>query len=135
MAIENNEGVLERLAERLSLDEDIVIAIAFGSIVTGGLRPDSDVDIAILTQQPLNTQRRQELICLLADITGRPVDLVNLRTAGVTVMRSLLKHGKRLVCKDRRAYDSLVSRMLVDVADFLPYHQRLLKERRKAWIR
>ncbi len=94
-----------------------------------------DVDIAILTQQPLNTQRRQELICLLADITGRPVDLVNLRTAGVIVMRSLLKHGKRLVCKDRRAYDSLVSRMLVDVADFLPYHQRLLKERRKAWIR
>lgn len=135
MAIENNEGVLERLAERLSLDEDIVIAIAFGSIVTGGLRPDSDVDIAILTQQPLNTQRRRELICLLADITGRPVDLVNLRTAGVMVMRSLLKHGKRLVCKDRRAYDSLVSRMLVDVADFLPYHQRLLKERRKAWIR
>ena len=135
MAIENNEGVLERLAERLSLDEDIVIAIAFGSIVTGGLRPDSDVDIAILTQQPLNTQRRQELICLLANITGRPVDLVNLRTAGVIVMRSLLKHGKRLVCKDRRAYDSLVSRMLVDVADFLPYHQRLLKERRKAWIR
>ena len=135
MAIENNEGVLERLAERLSLDEDIVIAIAFGSIVTGGLRPDSDVDIAILTQQSLNTQRRQELICLLADITGRPVDLVNLRTAGVMVMRSLLKHGKRLVCKDRRAYDSLVSRMLVDVADFLPYHQRLLKERRNAWIR
>ena len=135
MAIGYNEGVLERLAERLSLDEDIVIAIAFGSIVTGGLRPDSDVDIAILTQQPLNTQRRQELICLLADITGRPVDLVNLRTAGVILMRSLLKHGKRLVCKDRRAYDSLVSRMLVDVADFLPYHQRLLKERRKAWIR
>ena len=135
MAIENNEGVLERLAERLSLDEDIVIAIAFGSIVTGGLRPDSDVDIAILTQQPLNTQRRQELICMLADITGRPVDLVNRRTAGVMVMRSLLKHGTRLGCKDRRAYESLRARILVGAPVFLPYYQRRFGERRKAWIR
>lgn len=126
--------MLQRLAQQLDAEPDIVIAIVFGSMATGHLHPDSDLDIAILAPEPLDASRRQALIRLVADASGRAVDLVDLRTAGVLLMRSVLCQGRRLVCKDRRAYDLLVSRMLVDTADFLPYRQRIMEERRKAWI-
>jgi hypothetical protein len=63
------------------------------------------------------------------------VDLVDLRTSGVVVTRAALTQGKRLICKDRAALASLLSRTLLDVADFLPYRQRILAERRETWIR
>lgn len=134
MTINDSNIILNRITEQLSLEEDIVLAIAFGSLVAEGLRPDSDVDIAILTREPLTSQRRETLIRLLAGITGRAVDLIDLRSTGVALMRPVVRYGKRLVCRDRRAYSDLVSRMIMDAADFLPYRQRLLKERRKTWI-
>ncbi|MEX0872670.1 MAG: nucleotidyltransferase domain-containing protein, partial [Aquisalimonadaceae bacterium] len=129
-----DENLLDHIGKRLAAEDDIVIAIAFGSVATGNARPDSDADIAVLTSDPLGTQRRMELISLLADVTGRAVDLVDLRIAGVPITRSALSKGKRLVCKDKGAYADLMSRMLADAADFLPYRQRMLRERRNAWI-
>lgn len=129
------QPTLDRLRERLAAEPDVVLAIAFGSVSGGTSRVDSDFDLAVLTNTPLAAGRRQDLIRLAADITGRPVDLVDLRTAGVPVLRSALREGRRLVCRDRRAWEQLVSRMLADTEDFLPYRERMLKERRAAWIR
>ncbi len=41
--------------------------------------------------------------------------------------------GKRLVGANRD-YAELLTRHLFDQADFLPYRERLLAERRKAWM-
>lgn len=129
------QPVLQRLRDRLADEPDVVLAIAFGSAAAGTSRTDSDFDLAVLADAPLATGRRQELVRLVADVTGRPVDLVDLRAAGVPVLRSVLHEGRRLVCRDRRAYEQLVSRLLADTEDFLPYRERMLKERRAAWIR
>ena len=126
--------LLARISECLGTEEDIVVAIAFGSVARGDLRRDSDLDIAVLTSQPLSVGRRRELIALLADLGGRPVDLVDLRTSGLPVSRSALTKGKLLVCRDRSAFANLISRMLLDTADFLPYRERILRERRASWI-
>jgi hypothetical protein len=68
----------------------------------------------------------------LAEITGRPVDLVDLREAGPVLLISALR-GKRLVGRGSSANAALLSRAWTDAADFLPVRDRLLKQRRRAW--
>ena len=135
MCADSSKNDLTRLRDRLASEPDIVLAIAFGSTTKSDTRTDSDFDIAVLADQPLEAARRRALIQLVADIVGRPVDLVDLRTAGVVVLRSVLREGQILVCADRRTHEQLISRMLADTEDFLPYRQRLLEHRRTAWIR
>ena len=126
---------LHSVGQWLAEDEDILVGIAFGSMVNRTATPESDLDVGVLCARPLSADRRRALIHDLGQCTGRPVDLVDLRTAGVPVLREALRHGTRLLYRDRRAYDGLVSRLLVDTEDFLPYRQRILKERRDAWTR
>jgi hypothetical protein len=69
----------------------------------------------------------------IAEATGRPVDLVDLGTAGEPLVGAILAGGRRLVGSDE-AYARVLVRHLFDQADFLPYRERILAERRKAWI-
>jgi hypothetical protein len=69
----------------------------------------------------------------LADATGRTVDLVDLRTAGEPLLGQILTHGRRIRCSNAD-YAELLRRHLFDTADFMPYVQRLLAQRRKNWI-
>ena len=131
----SEEPPIDKIADFLSSQEDIVVGIAFGSLAVGQARPHSDVDIAVLGLTPLSADRKAELIRALAAVTGRPVDLIDLRTAGVAARRAAIRGGRRLVCKDRRAYDALVSKMMTDAEDFLPYRERMLRERLTAWTR
>ena len=126
---------IEEVARRLSAATDVSLAIVFGSAAAGKQRADSDVDIGIVTNVPLSAARRRELVELVADATGRAVDLIDLRTAGVPVTRAALRTGRVLFSKTRSAWAELLSKTLLDVADFLPYRERILRERRRAWIR
>lgn len=103
--------LLDRLTASLAAYEDVVVAIAFGSAVKGGLGPDSDVDVAVLTDPALAPERAGALIADLGAASGRPVDLVDLRTAGVLITREALTHGRRLTCRDRGALAAILSRM------------------------
>jgi predicted nucleotidyltransferase len=109
-------------------------AIVFGSVATGRARPDSDFDFAVQADGPLTASQKQRLIEDLALVTGRPVDLVDLSTAGVALIGQILKHGPRIRGTDA-VYAELLSRQFVDAEDFLPYVRRMLAERRKAWKR
>lgn len=124
----------DAIAEALASDPALGFAILFGSSATGRARPSSDLDIAVWANAPLGAQHKQALIARLAELSGRPVDLVDLRDAGVLVTREVLTRGRLLFCRDANAYAALATRMVVDAADFLPYVERLLRERRNAWI-
>lgn len=125
--------ITERLSQVLASEPDIVLATMFGSVAEGRQRVDSDVDVAVLSDRPLALERRQQLVKLLAIESGRPVDLVDLRTAGAVLLRSAVLRGRRLFCRDNSAYAALMSRALFDSADFLPYRERLLRQRRTVW--
>lgn len=127
------DNTLEHITETLSAEPDIRLAYVFGSMAADSAGPASDLDVAVLADRPLDAARRAELIARLADRIGRPVDLVDLHAAGVMVLRSALCGGRRLVCRDRRAHEQLVNRMLTDTEDFLPYRERMLRQRRRAW--
>lgn len=130
-----HDPVFAELSVLLEQQEDLLLAVLFGSVARGTAQPDSDVDIAVLGPRALDVRRRQELIDAIAQVTGRPVDLVDLRLAGVALLRAVLTEGRRLFCKDETAWLHLLSRMVTDAEDFLPAQEQLLRERRERWLR
>lgn len=117
----------------LARHPDIRLAVLFGSAAKGALRRESDIDVAVLAAGGLGTALKAELIGELAIATGRPVDLIDLRAAGEPLLGQILRHGRRLFGSDDD-YAELLRRHLFDAEDFLPYVERMLAERRRAWI-
>jgi len=111
----------------------IELAVLFGSLAAGKARPDSDLDLAVAATTPLTSAARMALIADLAEHYGRPVDLIDLSRVGEPLLGQILVHGKRLLGGDER-YARLLRRHLFDNADFTPYRNRILAERRQAWI-
>lgn len=113
--------------------DDITLLMVFGSVAAGKAKQESDIDIAVLTGSPLTVQRKIEMIEALAMASGRPVDLVDLRTAGEPLIGEILQHG-RILLGEHVDFAALLSRHLLDQSDFVPYQARILRERREAWI-
>jgi predicted nucleotidyltransferase len=109
------------------------LAVLFGSLAQDRQRPGSDIDIAVAAHQALTAAEKIALVEALAERTGRPVDLVDLKVVAEPLLGQILRHGRRLLGGDR-AYGQLISRHLFDQADFMPYRTRVLAERRAAWI-
>ena len=89
-------SVIAGIRSVLEHNPNVRLAMLFGSLATGRDRPDSDVDVAILADRPLSAELKAEWIGALSAATGRPVDLVDLRTAGEPLLGQVLK-GRRLV--------------------------------------
>ena len=125
--------MLSRLAALLSQYPQIKLTILFGSLAAGNARPDSDIDLGILAQTPLSADFKLQLIQTLGAEFGRPVDIVDLYHVPEPNTGQVFK-GVRLIGDDT-TYANLLTRHLLNVADFLPLHQRILTERRNQWIK
>lgn len=109
------------------------LAVLYGSVARGTAGPESDLDVAVMGDRPLSTDETVALVRALARETGRPVDLVDLRTVHGTLLAEVLRTGVRVVETDRTLYPAVLRRHLFDEADFRPYRDRILADRRRAW--
>lgn len=116
----------------LSEFPELTLALLFGSVAKGTEGPESDLDIAVMADAPLPAERKIEIIRRLAESFGRTVDLIDLKVAGLPIMGQAIQ-GQRLLGDDT-VFGNLLSRYLIDAADFMPLRERILSERRKAWI-
>jgi predicted nucleotidyltransferase len=121
------------IAEVLARHPEITLAVLFGSLAAGTARPDSDLDLAVAASAPLTSEARMALIADLAEQIGRPVDLIDLARVGEPLLGQVLAHGLRVLGSDER-YAQLLRRHLFDNTDYVPYRNRILAERRRAWI-
>lgn len=112
---------------------EIGLVILFGSLARGQAHAQSDLDLAVDAGRPLTASEKMALINELAVRTGRPIDLLDLRAIGEPLLGQILRYGKRLLGSDTQ-YANLIRRHLFDQADYLPYRDRILAERRRAWI-
>lgn len=119
--------------DALARCSNVSLAIIFGSVAAGRPRADSDLDIAVGADKPISMPERIAIIQTLAEVTGRPIDLIDLATVTEPLLGQILKHGRRVLGSDA-AYGKLISRHLIDQADFMPLIDRMLAERRMAWI-
>ena len=79
--------MIEAVRGALAGRKEIELALLFGSSALGRVRPDSDVDVAVLG-------RNLDLLGLaadLADAVKRPVDVVDLGQAGYPLIQALLR--------------------------------------------
>ena len=129
----SKHSIDEEIRGILAANGQIVLALLFGSMTGPGARSDSDVDIAVAADRALSAGEKLALIGRLAERLGRPIDLIDLRTAGEPLLGEIIRHGRRVLGTDT-AYARLISKHLFDQADFLPYRTRILEERRRAWI-
>jgi uncharacterized protein len=112
---------------------DIRLSILFGSCARNETRAESDLDLAVSADAPLDAASKIQLIEDLAEATGRPVDLVDLRSAGEPLTGEILRKGRRITGEPSR-HAFYITRHLLDQEDFMPYRKRILDERRSAWI-
>ena len=76
---------------------DVRLAILFGSLASGRQTTESDLDLAVDAGRPLDLSLKMSLISELADRIGRPVDLVDLRSAGEPLLGQVLRYGKKIL--------------------------------------
>ena len=122
-----------QLKDVLARFPTLVLALVFGSVAQGRQRADSDLDIAVAASQTLTATEKMDIIAALAERTGRPVDLIDLKVVAEPLLGQIVRHGRRLLGSDG-AYGQLISRHLFEQADFMPYRTRVLAERRAVWI-
>ena len=120
------------LIRLLSEFPEIRLAILFGSQATGKTTIDSDIDLAVLANTPLSTDTRRRLIEEIGLKFGCPVDIVDIYHAPEPILGQVFK-GKKLI-GDNATFAAMLTRHLLNTADFVPLQQRILSERREAWI-
>lgn len=125
--------LLADVADVLAEHPAIRLAILYGSVAHGTAGPESDLDLGVMGPHPLSTGETVALIEDLARATGRPVDLIDLRKTHGTLLAEVLRTGVRIAETDPTLYPHLLRRHLLDDADFRPYRDRILSERRRAW--
>jgi predicted nucleotidyltransferase len=111
----------------------ITLAILFGSVAKGTANAQSDLDLGVIAARPFDAAEKIQIIEALAAATGRPIDLVDLSPAPEPLLGQVLEHGRRILGSDVD-YAKLLYRHLVEQADFVPLQNRILSERRMAWI-
>ncbi|MDO8789966.1 MAG: nucleotidyltransferase domain-containing protein [Sulfuritalea sp.] len=84
----------------------------------GGIyaRAESDIDLAILADAPLDFATHCQLAATLARLTGREIDLNDMRRLPVTLRVQIVTHGVRLFAANPAAADEYDSRVLSDYA-------------------
>ena len=61
---------------------EIELALVFGSVARGDATRSSDIGVAVQMATLLGADDKMQLIADIAAATGRPVDLIDLRTVG-----------------------------------------------------
>ncbi len=125
---------LESTRAALAKHPYLRLAIVFGSVARGGARRDSDVDVAVQADHALTADQKQGLIEDIGLATGRPVDLVDLKTAGIPLLGEILRHGIRLFGNDDD-YARAALRNIGLNEDLGPAVQAVLDERNRQWLR
>lgn len=129
-ADENTTAILK---DALKSFPAIEVAAIFGSIANNTATIESDLDIAVQARHALSAKERIAITEALALAANRPVDLIDLRTAGQPLLHEIVSKGQQIL-GTRSAWGDLMFRNIMENEDFVPYQQRILEGRRKAWI-
>lgn len=81
----------------------LIAVYEFGSTAAGVSRPESDVDLAVLCDAPLEPEHRWALQEEAAAMLGRDVDLVDLRRASTVMRMQVVSTGRVLFDGDPNA--------------------------------
>lgn len=108
-----NELTLDQAAIVEALRRQLPHASAiylFGSVASGDAGPESDVDLAVLSDRALDPVVLWDIGAEIGDALGCTVDLVDLRAASTVMQYQIVARGRRLWARDASAglYEAFV---------------------------
>lgn len=107
---------------------DVQAIYRYGSAGSIYERPDSDIDIAILASRIVSLQEKTELASTLMNLTGREIDLQDLRKLPVTLRVQIVLEGTRIYCVDRVAAEAYDTHALSDYVRLNEERKLILKD-------
>ncbi len=114
-----DEKQLEILVERLKSLPGLVAAYLHGSGARGRLRPESDLDIALLFMGDRPSASVQlNLAADLEAVVGRAVHLGVLSGKNLIYATEVYRYGRELLCLDETRKDDFFMQLLSAYADF-----------------
>ncbi len=113
---------LEGLVERLKSHEKVLAVILFGSTVRGETTPLSDVDIAVVVEDPTPEDEAE-----LGSLYSRKIDLVLFHRLPPYIQFEVLREGKILYLRDEEKFREIKYRT---VRTYLE-HSRMYKRARE----
>jgi len=128
------QKIADRIGEALQACPDLKLAFLYGSAVTGKMRTDSDVDIAVLFDHPLGAEQKMALGARFEEALLKTIDLVDLFSLNGTILKQILCEGRVVVKKSKEDMTRLTRRMIYNQADMMPYVRRTLLERQKRFV-
>lgn len=116
---------MQRIISSLSGDSRILAAYLLGSAARDALRPDSDLDIAIMPAAGVHFTALElaELAAQLTPLAGRPVDIGLVSPANLIYAREAILSGRRIVCRNPFQAD-LAAATLLGLAAQFDYERR-----------
>ncbi|HET8902781.1 MAG TPA: nucleotidyltransferase domain-containing protein [Saccharospirillum sp.] len=124
---------IKQIQTALSDWPEVSIAVLFGSLAEDNAHAGSDLDLAVQLTTLITPKQKMELVSDLAIQTGRPIDLIDLRDVGQPLLGEIVEKGI-MVRGGTEAKGDLLFKSIMLQEDFAGYQQRILQERRKAWI-
>jgi predicted nucleotidyltransferase len=128
--------LIKKLQMQLEGIEDIACAYLFGSIVTGHMTEESDIDIAVLLNTQDNIRRYAEISRLLSEqlvraLSTDKVDLVILNTADPLLRFEVAVKGKLIFERQLEAADNFkikAIKMHMDSEKFYELDKQAIKK-------
>lgn len=114
------DDTIGRIVRVLDSEPSVAAAYVFGSFGTARFNSESDIDIGILLGRELagdTWNLRMALKFELEEAVGREVDIVCLGSASPVLGMQVLRNGRKILEKDRRAAEEFFVRTVESYAD------------------
>jgi len=133
-SLSKNPDIIQSVSRTLASEANLKVALVYGSAATGKMRRDSDVDVAVLFDEPLSMDARLALWGRLTEGTQREIDLLDLYDLGGEILHQVLTKGRVVVKNDEQAYYRLLQRMVYNAEDFMPQVRQVLRQRVERFV-
>ncbi|HVS14900.1 MAG TPA: nucleotidyltransferase domain-containing protein [Thermoanaerobaculia bacterium] len=117
-------SIADRIREALAGLPEVELAALFGSAARDRARPDSDVDVGLVVDDP-SPERFAEISARLHRALGRDIDLVDLSAAPPLLRFELARDGVPLVERRPYRWADFRAQAMLDWWDWEPYARRL----------
>ncbi len=130
----NNAVMIQTLQAVFDPYPDILLVTLFGSAATGTLRYDSDMDIAVASEQQLTIDRKTEIHMALVDTFNRPIDLIDLNEINGPILRTALCSGNIVIKHSVPLLASMLKKMWYNQADMMPLTTMIMERQIQRFI-
>ncbi len=100
----------------------------FGSFASGDATKESDIDLAVLCSARLDPKLKTRITMELFNLTGRDIDLVELRYVDTIFQEEIIKSAKRILELDRKECEKYEDFIYCSAMDFREFRKPHVEE-------